>query len=261
MNYNNPTPLSAKQIHRFHHWLVEYQPQSKHHLPQVHDIISHWQNIIHDILIPRIDITLSLDSEYAWQWQQWQQSTAFIAAAQEACRRDMGTCQCCGFQAKRHMYAIHYNMSEPHLDPDSLMTICPFCAQVKLFPICEALGGGTVIMLPEIPQNTLNVLTHILLCSIINQTTEAATASEHYHQILYYGGNYLDTLLFEQASDAPLFVEYALTQRRRFERDPEILKSLRIIPDINRFMPILEDWSQDSLTELMEGQLENTPFS
>ena len=79
----------------------------------------------------------------------------FHSLSLKVMRRDMYTCQFCGFQAGIHMEVVNLDMdySSPKINITNLVTACPFCTQCFFLEMVGKTdyGGGKMIYLPSLP--------------------------------------------------------------------------------------------------------------
>ena len=110
---------------------------------------------------------------------------AFAKFAEKVLERDNHTCQYCGFQAKQFQEVINQDNNYQNNKLSNLATACCFCAQCSFL---EAVGkgdygGGTLVYLPEMTQEELNGLCHVLFCAISNATSYRNDAQSIYRDL------------------------------------------------------------------------------
>lgn len=173
---------------------------------------------------------------------------------QKVFNRDSYTCQFCGFQAKQHQAIINIDNNYRNNRIDNLVTACVFCTQcffIESIGIGD-FGGGTLLFLPELTQNELNSICHVLFCAMANGTAYKDSAVALYRSLKlrsqaveeklgtgFSEPNVLGTLLLENQAENSV-------QAKR------ILKDLRILPSHARFRSQIEDWAKSALNELAD---------
>src|SRR3990167_934712 len=89
---------------------------------------------------------------------------AFLTFVKKIQARDNYTCQFCGFQANDHLETINLNCDYLDNKKENLVTACVFCAQCFFLEAVgkSDFGGGVLIHLPDMTQNALNALCHMI---------------------------------------------------------------------------------------------------
>lgn len=177
---------------------------------------------------------------------------AFQQLAKKVLERDAYTCHYCGFQAQEHQEVVNLDRDARHNDLRNLVTACVFCAQCHFM---ESVGqddssGGQLVYLPEMSQNDLNTLCHVLFCAMSNGTGYADTAQEIY-RILRLRCQIVDKKLGAGASNPSalgrLMLEY---QAKQGKVKQDFLKPLRLLPSYTKFKGYLEAWASSAAKEL-----------
>lgn len=107
----------------------------------------------------------------------------FAQAREKALYRDKMTCQGCGMPTKSTqtlksgMFEVHH-LDDDHKNnhPNNLITLCPLCHSVFHIGFAGAKGRVKIIWLPEISQNDLNLMCHILFILQHQRTQELQPA-------------------------------------------------------------------------------------
>ena len=110
------------------------------------------------------------------------ENKAFQPLARKVLSRDEHTCRYCGFQAQEYQEVVNLDRNPRNNALSNLATSCVFCSQCHFL---ESIGqddtsGGQVVYLPEMSQQDLNSLCHVLFCAMSNKTGYADTAQEIY---------------------------------------------------------------------------------
>lgn len=174
---------------------------------------------------------------------------AFQQLAKKIFARDKNVCQFCGFQAKKYQEVVNLDRNYRNNKPENLVTACCFCTQTMFLESVgeQGYGGGIVIYFPELPQNALNALCHVLFFSIASNSAEKDSAQSLLQTFRIRAG-VVDKLLGEGMSDPALLGRLLLdfTGSRKDPRVELILKDLRLLPARGRFQKQIEYWVQQA---------------
>jgi intracellular multiplication protein IcmJ len=132
----------------------------------------------------------------------------FAELSKRLFRRDQFVCQFCGVISKTNLEVINLDQDYSNNKVSNLVAACNFCTQCFFLESVGAsgYGGGVLIYLPEIQQNYLNGLCHVLFTAMYNDTEYKETAQNAYRhlklrsQILEeeWGDNMYEPALFGQ---------------------------------------------------------------
>ena len=178
---------------------------------------------------------------------------AFQKFAQKIYHRDRYTCQFCGFQARDHQEIINLDHNYRNNKVNNLVTACVFCAQCFfLESIGQANeGGGTLVYLPEMSQEQLNSLCHVLFCAISNDTGYKSTAQSIYRNFKFRS-QVVEGEFGEGTSEphvmGQLFIDNNVDDKKRHA----ILKPVRILPSRVKFSKQIEHWAKAALNEIAD---------
>ena len=176
-------------------------------------------------------------------------TTGFSDFEKKIFKRDKYSCGYCGFTAKINMAIMNKDHDYRNNTSGNMITACPFCLQCNFLEQVGASGknGGILVYLPEITQAELNGTMHTLFCSIANATTHEASSKEMYNAFRLraqpientYGEGRSNPLEFSQMvintpTDNPEHIYN------------EILKDLRLVPNINDYKEQIIEWSRDA---------------
>ena len=109
----------------------------------------------------------------AWRLYSARQSDPrFQTYAQRIFERDDYECQFCGFRAKKYQDVINLDQDYNNNAMENLVTACCFCSQCFFIESVGVggYGGGTLIYIPEMTQEELNSMCHVLFCATNNDT-------------------------------------------------------------------------------------------
>lgn len=178
---------------------------------------------------------------------------AFKKFSQKVLHRDRFTCQFCGFQARDHQEIINLDHNYRNNKINNLVTSCVFCAQCHFMEsIGQANeGGGTLIYLPEMSQEQLNSLCHVLFCAISNDTGYKATAQSIYRNFKFRS-QVVEGEFGEGTSEpnvlGQLFIDNNVDEKKR----SSILKPVRVLPSRVKFSKQIEHWAKSALNEMSD---------
>ena len=178
---------------------------------------------------------------------------AFQQLAKKVLARDQDTCRYCGFQAQEYQEIVNLDRDPRNNDLSNLATACVFCAQCHFI---ESVGqddssGGQLIYLPEMSQQNLNTLCHVLFCAMANWTGYADTAQEVY-RLLRVRCQIVEKKLGMGTSNPSalgrLILEYQAKQGNKIKQD--FLQPLRLLPSYTKFKGHLDTWARSAAKEL-----------
>lgn len=177
---------------------------------------------------------------------------AFIAFSKKVLRRDNYTCQFCGFQAREYQEITNLDQNYTHNKLSNLVTTCCFCAQCFFLEAVGegGYGGGTLVYLPEITQNSLDSFCHVLFCAIANDTGYKNTAQNIYRNFKLRS-QIVDDQFGEGTSNpgvlGRLLIESNASELQNYDK---ILENLRLLPSRASFRVQIERWATTALSEL-----------
>lgn len=178
---------------------------------------------------------------------------AFRKLAKQVFERDQYTCQYCGFQAREYQEVVNFDQDYHNNQFDNLLTACCFCTQCFfLESVGEGgYGGGTLIYAPEITQNELNSMCHVLFCAMINETHYKDSAQSIY-RTFRMRSQIIEKILGEGACNpgvlGQLFLDYQSSHQDA--RAINILKNIRLLPSRSRFTRQIQRWAQAALATM-----------
>lgn len=167
--------------------------------------------------------------------------------------RDNYTCQYCGFQAKEYQELVNEDQNYRNNKMDNILTACCFCTQCFfLESVGEGrYGGGTLIYLPELTQNELNSLCHVLFCAMINDTSYKESAQAIY-RTLRMRAVPIEEKLGEGTSDPAVFGQLLLDYRasQKDDNTGSLINNLRLLPARSRFKKQIQRWAATAIAEM-----------
>lgn len=180
---------------------------------------------------------------------------AFLAFQQKILRRDHYTCQFCGFQSQYQLEVINMDQNYHNNRVRNLVSACPLCVQCFFLETVGKgeLGGGVLIYLPEMNQNTLNALCHILFAKIVDGADSFEKTARNIYRSLRLRSQLVEKELGEGLSNPALCGQMLIDAP--IENKSAFLKAfnakIRLLPDINKFSVQLDQWMVTGLQALI----------
>jgi len=173
---------------------------------------------------------------------------AFLAFQTKIHSRDRFTCQFCGFQAKDHMETINLNGNYLENKKDNLVTACSLCAQCFFLEAIgkSDFGGGVLIYMPEMRQNELNALCHVIFAAIVYRLHTAKQAKDIYRN-LRLRAQLIEEKVGEGLSNPAQFGQMLIEageQKKRPAIQDTIVKTFRLLPNISRCSAEIIAWAK-----------------
>ena len=180
-------------------------------------------------------------------------SESFSQTKERIQQRDQGTCCYCGFQAESSMLVINKDGNYANNSMVNMHTACPLCVQCLFLEQSDKVGsssGGTLIYLPEISQEELNGLTHVMFCSIANATVHEEIAQQLYNS-LRLRKKYVENAYGELNSD-PVALGCSLinTPTKDQSIPARVLKDLRLLASMTKFREQIVEWSKQAASQV-----------
>lgn len=168
-------------------------------------------------------------------------------------QRDKYTCQFCGFQAKLYQEVINLDQDYHNNKLSNLATACCFCAQCFFLESVGVggYGGGTLIYLPEMSQEALNSLCHVLFCAITNDTGYKPSAQDIY-RTLKARAKFIEEKFGEGTSDPAIFGQLLIDANTPLEEYPKIFQEMRLLPSRAKFRKQIEHWAASAIQEITD---------
>lgn len=180
----------------------------------------------------------------------------FRELARKIWHRDDYTCQFCGFQAKEYQEVINFDQNYRRNTPSNMGTSCCFCTQCFFLESAGegGYGGGTIIYLPEISQNELNSMCHVLFCAMVNETEYKESAQSIYRS-LRMRSQAVEEKLGEGVSDPAVLGQLLVDYRASHKNDEteQLLQPLRLLASRGRFQKQVETWAESALSGMDEA--------
>lgn len=179
---------------------------------------------------------------------------AFLAFQQRVFTRDQYACQFCGFQAGEFQETINLDQNYLNNRLENLVTACPFCVQCCFLDAVgkSDFGGGVLIYLPELTQNQLNALCHVLFANRVSGNELQDSAIRNIYRSLRLRNQWVDKEIGEGLSNpglmGQLLIETDAQDPLRLQK--HLLASVRLLPEFNAFAEQIETWVVKGLQAL-----------
>lgn len=179
---------------------------------------------------------------------------AFLGFQEKIHARDNFTCQFCGFQAKEKLETININGNYLENKKHNLLTACSLCAQCFFLEAVgkSDFGGGVLIYLPEMSQNELNALCHVIFVSMICRLNNASLAKNIYRS-LKLRAQLIEEKVGEGLSNPSQFGQMLIEageQHKKPAIQETIVKAFRLLPNLARFSAEIIAWSRAGINAL-----------
>lgn len=180
---------------------------------------------------------------------------AFLTFQQKAFKRDLHTCQFCGFRAKSFLETINLDGNFLNNRLTNLVTACPFCAQCFFLDAIgkSDFGGGILIYLPEFSQGDLNALCHVLFSSMIAGDAQSVEAKNIYRSLKLRSQTVEQSLgsgFSNPSMLGQMLIETKMKEAEALQND--LGTHLRVLPNITRFIRETKIWVYEGLQEFVE---------
>ena len=172
----------------------------------------------------------------------------FEAYQLKVLRRDRYRCQFCGFQANQYQDVINLDGDFSNNKITNLVTACCFCTQCFFIESVGigGYGGGVLIYLPEMRQQELNSLCHVLFCAITNNTGYKTTAQTLY-RVLKQRAQNIEEKFGEGSSDPSVLGQLIIDSGLNNKQMRSIFKNVCLLPSRGKFRVQIECWAASAL--------------
>jgi intracellular multiplication protein IcmJ len=177
---------------------------------------------------------------------------AFPRFAKKVFFRDQHQCQFCGFCSELHMDIINRDGNYRNNTMKNMATACPLCCQCFFL---DAVGktdisGGTLIYLPEMQQEQLNALCHVLFSAVAFGHEFSNEYKDHYRR-LKIRSEVVESKLGKGFS-RPQHYSQMLVDAHKDVRElhQNIFLAVRLLPNLKRFAPLSKVWAQEAVEAL-----------
>lgn len=166
--------------------------------------------------------------------------------------RDQHTCQFCGFQSKQLQEIVNIDGNYRNMKSTNLATACPLCVPCHFINVTGfgSFSYGTIIYLPEISQNKLNAISHVLLCAIHNNTPAMQKSTEIF-DCLKARGELVETKINKGFSNparlGQSIIDCHVNDKRALSE--KLLTNLRMLPSLESYASHLTTYSISALED------------
>ncbi len=187
-----------------------------------------------------------------------QEDKAFQPVQERVFRRDLFTCQYCGFQARQYQQVVNADGNYANNRLSNLITACCFCSQCLFLESVglDDMGGGQLIYLPEMSQANLSSFCHVLFCAMGNGTGYQDSAESIYRDMKFRAQpveNRFGSGSSQPAAFGQLLLEYRAAHPEKSAQMEKVLTELRLLPAHAKFKVQMEAWAADALEEISTG--------
>ena len=177
----------------------------------------------------------------------------FAAFEQKVFARDHHTCQYCGFRAQRYMDVVNQDGDYRNNTLSNLTTSCCFCSQNFFIDSVGRgdVGGGLLIVMPQMTQGELNGLCHSLFTAIFTGSVLSSQARTFY-RTLKLRGQKTEKMLGEGMSQPQmlgrLLADAQGDQAHKIQQ--QLQQGLRLLPDIQGFAVPIKAWIEEAMDQV-----------
>lgn len=179
--------------------------------------------------------------------------SAFLRFQEKIHARDQFTCQYCAFQAKENLETINLNGNYLDNKKNNLVTACGLCAQCFFLEAVgrSDFGGGVLIYLPEMKQNELNALCHVIFASMAYRLKDAMN-SKNIYRSLKMRAQLIEENVGEGLSNPAQFGQMLIEagNKKQTPLQKKMSEAFRLLPNITRFSSEIAGWCKEGIGDL-----------
>ncbi len=176
----------------------------------------------------------------------------FMSFQKRVWERDDYKCRFCGFQAQIHQEVVNIDGNFRNNKLENMATACVFCSQCFFLESIGVggFGGGILVYCPEVSQNQISSICHVLFCAITNNSAYKNVAQNIYLNLK------LRTSVFEakfgEGSSEPSTFGHLLIDSKRYGEDKlqEIMNGVRLLPSRAKFRAQIEAWASNAINNI-----------
>jgi intracellular multiplication protein IcmJ len=176
----------------------------------------------------------------------------FASFEQKVFERDQYKCQFCGFQAQTHQEVVNIDGNFRNNKMTNLATACVFCTQCFFLESIGlgGFGGGIIIYFPELTQNKINSICHVLFCAISNNSAYKTIA-----QNIYLNFKLRTSIVeskFGEGSTEPSSFGHLLIDSKHYgqEKLSQLMQGVRLLPSRAKFRTQIETWASNAISNI-----------
>jgi intracellular multiplication protein IcmJ len=136
---------------------------------------------------------------------------------------------------------------------ENLISACPMCAQCHFL---DGVGlpsfpGGVLVYAPEITQAEMNSMAHVLFQSIFSED-ESASQSKNIYRTIRLRSQLVEKQLGDDLSNPSTYARMLIDadQKQAEIFNNKVSQSVRLLPDMIGFQPLIRGWQAAALKEL-----------
>lgn len=211
------------------------------------------------LLLSATRASWAVSAQHGTEWEKNKTLTKDLR--QKIFERDNHTCQACGWRSERFQEIHHKNDNHSDYREENLQTLCPLCHQVFHLPIAASTNGGTIIWLPEISQEKLNLLCVGILVAMKDRAGKWGGVARTLFSTLEARKAFVDENLGRSDPGAVAQVLINL-KPEDYARRADFVGALRLLPYASRFETQIDYWvascfkekaAEDQWAGLIEG--------
>ncbi len=159
-------------------------------------------------------------------------------------------CQFCGFQSKQFQEVINLDGDYHNNKRSNLMTACPLCTQCCFLESVGQgeFGGGSLIVLPELSQNQVNALCHVLFIQMAS-STQLSTQAKNVYRSLKLRAQLVEKQLGEGMSSPSVYgrmlVDNSGPEANKVHS--KVGEKVRLLPNIEKFSLQIQAWVREAV--------------
>jgi intracellular multiplication protein IcmJ len=176
----------------------------------------------------------------------------FLSFEKRVFERDQYQCLYCGFQAHQHQEVVNIDRNFRNNKFDNLATSCIFCTQCFFLESIGVggFGGGILIYFPELSQNKINSICHVLFCAISNNSAYKTIAQNIYLN-MKLRTSVLEQKFGEGSSDPSTFGHLLIDSKHYGDQKiQQLLNGVRLLPSRAKFRTQIESWASKAIDHL-----------
>ncbi len=181
----------------------------------------------------------------------------FASFEKRVFERDEYKCRFCGFQAHQHQEVVNIDRNFRNNKFTNLATSCVFCAQCFFLESIGVggFGGGILIYFPELTQNKINSICHVLFCAISNNSAYKTMAQNIYLN-MKLRTSILEQKFGEGSSDPSTFGHLLIDSEHYGEQKiQQLLTGVRLLPSRAKFRTQIESWASKAIDNINNDNL------